>query len=282
MTINSPIRVHPRNPRSICQSWRWLLLAVILAGSAAQAADEDDDAPPQQPGQPVFILTPETFDQWVFSSVPNSTQALREIDSQAKLQIEAIDRVCSLSKGQELKLELAADRDIKKFRDQYEALKSKFQNTKQNPNNLTSVYTAIAPLQQQWNAGILGESSMLNKVIESTLTGEQWTAYQNELSQRKNYRYRAKIKLALAALESTIPLSDEQREQFEKLLVAETKPPKKFSQYDVQVVFLQAASLPDAKLKNIFDDGQVKSLKQVFQQVKGMERLLREQDVLPD
>src|SRR5262249_54392857 len=143
MTVNRPIRVHPRNSRSICLPWHGLLLAAILAGSAVQAADDDDDAPQQQPGQPVFILAPETFDQWVFSNVGNSGQALHEIDSQAKLQIEAIDRVCSLSAAQKLKLELSADRDIKKFRDQYEALKSKFQNTKQNPNNLTNVYSAI-------------------------------------------------------------------------------------------------------------------------------------------
>src|SRR5262249_27486535 len=86
-----------------------------LACALARAPDDDDDPPPQQPGQPVFILTPETFDQWVFSNVGNSAAALREIDSQAKLQIVAIDRVCSLSAAQKLKLELAANRDIKKF-----------------------------------------------------------------------------------------------------------------------------------------------------------------------
>jgi len=86
----------------------------------------------------------------------------------------------------------------------------------------------------------------------------------------------------LAALESNLPFTDEQRDGFEKLLITETKPPRKFSQFDVQVVLLQAANLPEAKLKNIFDDGQMKSLQQVFQQVKGMEGVLKQQDILPD
>jgi len=264
-------------------SAKFLICAIVLAGSPLLAAvDDDDDAPPQDPNQPVFILTPETFDQWVFSSVNNSAQAFSEIDSQVKLRIEAIHRVCSLSSSQKLKLQLAADRDIKKFRDQYDQLKSKYQNTKQNPNNLQTVYNAISPLQQQWNAGIIGDSSMLGKVIESTLTDQQWATYQKEQTERNNYRYRAKIKLALAALESSLPLTAEQRDGFEKLLLAETRPPKKFSQFDVQVVLLQAANLPEAKLKNIFDDGQIKSLNQIFQQVKGMEPVLKQQEVLPD
>jgi len=260
-----------------------LLSAIVLVGSPLLAAiDDDDDAPLQDPNQPVFILTPETFDQWVFSNGGNSAQAFSQIDTQVKLRIEAVDRVCSLLPPQTLKLHLAADRDIKKFRDQYDQLKVKYQNTKQNPNNVQSIYSAIAPLQQQWNAGIIGDSSMLAKVIENTLTADQWAAYQKEQAERKNYHYRAKIKLALATLESSVPITVEQREQLAKLLIAETKPPKKFSQFDVQVVLLQAANLPEAKLKNIFDDGQMKSLNQIFQQVKGMEPVLKQQEVLPD
>jgi len=259
------------------------LYAVALVCSLALVADDDDDViVPQQPGQPVFILNAQTFDQWVFSNVPSADQALREIDSQAKLRIEAIDRVCSLLPAQKLKLQLAAERDIKKFRDQYDSLKQKYQNTRQNPNDLNNVFSAIRPLQEQWNAGILGESSMLNKVIKSTLSDEQSAAYLQEQAQRSNYRYRAKIKLALAALDSTMPMTAEQRDDFEKLLFAETKPPKKFSQYDVQVVFLQAGNLPEAKLKNIFDEGQMRSLSRVFLQVKGMEPMLKQQGILPD
>jgi hypothetical protein len=262
---------------------KWLLTAIVLIGSPLFAAvDDDDDAPPPDPNQPVFILTPETLDQWIFSNVGNSAQAFSQVDTQVKLRIEAVDRVCSLSPPQKIKLQLAADRDIKKFHDQYDQLKLKYQHTKQNPNNLNNVMSAIAPLQQQWNAGIIGDSSMLAKVIENTLTADQWSAYEKEQSERTGYRYRAKIKLALATLESTVPMTVEQREQLEKLLLAETKPPKKFSQFDPQVVLLQAANLPEAKFKNIFDDGQMKSLQQVFQQVKGMEPMLKQQEILPD
>jgi len=262
---------------------KWLLSAMVLVGSPLWAAiDEDDDAPPPDPNQPVFILTPEILDQWVFSNVGNSAQAFSQIDTQVKLRIEAVDRVSSLSREQKLKLQLAADRDIKKFRDEYDQLKLKYQHTKQNPNNTTAVMTAIAPLKQQWEAGILGESSMLSKIIESTLTADQWAAYQKELAERTGYRYRAKIKLALTTLESSVPITVEQREQLERLLVAETKPPKKFGQFDTQVVLLQAANLPEAKFKNIFDDGQMKLLQQAFQQVKGMEPMLKQQEILPD
>src|SRR5712675_1531724 len=81
-------------------AWIALLVCVAMAASLARAADDDDDedvAPAaQQPGRQVFILTPENFDQWVFNGVGNSAQALKQLESQIDLQMEAIDRVCKL------------------------------------------------------------------------------------------------------------------------------------------------------------------------------------------
>ena len=77
---------------------KFLLCAIVLAASPLLAAvdDEEEDIAPRDPNQPVFILTPETFDGWVFANVGNSAQAFFEIDSQVKLRIDAIDRVPKL------------------------------------------------------------------------------------------------------------------------------------------------------------------------------------------
>jgi hypothetical protein len=273
--------------RLIKPAWIALLAWAVTASSVARAADDDDDdavVAPQPAGQQVFILTPENFDQWVFNGVGNSAQAMKQLESQIDLQMEAIDRVCKLTDSQKLKLQLAGSGDIKKFRDQYEQLRLKFQNTKQNPNNLNNVFQAIAPLQQQWQAGILGDTSLFRKVLKNTLTAEQWTAYEEEESQRYKFQYKSKIKLAIAALQGSVALNDDQRQKFETLLLDETKPPKKFSQaqYDFYVVMIQASKLPEQKLTAIFDASQMRAMQRVFQQTKGMEQMLRQEGVLPN
>ncbi|HEY2759645.1 MAG TPA: hypothetical protein VGI75_02855, partial [Pirellulales bacterium] len=267
-----------------------VLIAIILFASVVRAADpaddDDDDNPPaaQQPGQQVFVLTPENFDQWVFNGVGNSSQAFQQIDAQLNLRVEAIDRVCHLTDAQKLKLQLAANTDIKKFRDLYEQYKQKYQNTRQQQNEVNKVFQAIAPLQQQWQVGLFGDTSVFSKVLKNTLTPDQWFAYELDQAQRDKFIYKAKIRLAIQALQGAVALTDDQRKQFEKLLLDETKPPLKYSQpqYDFYLVMLQAAHLPKSELKSIFDDQQQRLLSRIFQQALGMERMFQQEGLLPN
>jgi hypothetical protein len=259
-----------------------VLLFITAAYRAARAEDDDDDDQPvnqPQAAAQAFVLSPENFDQWVFGGGGNSAQVLTQFESLVNLRIDAINRVCTLSDAQKKKLRLAASGDIKKFRDQYEQLKQKYQNTQQDPNNLNNIFVAIQPLQLQWRAGILGDQSLFQKVIASTLEPQQLADYGQQEAERNQARYQAKIELAIAMLDNSLAFTDNQRQQFEKLL-EQSPPPKKFGQYDFYYVMFQASKLPGEKLQTIFDTRQMKFLQQVFQRVKGYELMLKQQGAL--
>jgi hypothetical protein len=267
-----------------------LLLCSALVATALRAAplandDDFDDAPaaPQiQPPQPVIVLTPEQFDQRVFGTPNGYALAMKQFESQVDLRIEAADRVCKLSDTQRYKLRLAGDCDLKQFKNQCEQLKQKFQNTPVPLNDANKVFAEIQPLQQEWNNGLLGESSLFAKVFHHLLSSDQFEQLKQEETLRQKERFRAKIKLAIATVENSIPLTEQQRESFETLLVTETRPPRIFGRYDYYVIMVQAAKLPQEKLKAIFDEAQLRALNQLLQQVSQIEHVLKQQGVLDD
>lgn len=256
-----------------------LLVGIALSATAAvlQAQDADEDEAVLQPGRPVFQLTAEQFDSWVFNGQINGKQWEPQLKSQLNLRIEAVDNICKLSEPQKQKLLLAGRYDIQGFADKYEILKQKLQGTVYGQDKINEAYQQIQPLQQIWSAGIFGEQSMFNKVLPHVLGPEQTAKYQQEELKRRKFRYMAKVKLTLASLENSLPFTAKQRQQFEELILAETSTPKRFGQYDNQVVLLQASKLPDEKLKNIFDKAQFARLRQMLNQARGMQQMLEQQ-----
>src|SRR5690606_16020225 len=100
--------------------------------------------------------------------------------------------------------------------------KSEMQGTTYDQDQINVAYQRIQPLQVIWNAGIFGEKSMLYKVLPNVLGPEQTAKYQQEELKRRKFRYMAKVKLTLASLESALPFTAKQRQQFEELILAET------------------------------------------------------------
>ena len=263
----------------------WIALAATaLAAAPAGDDDWDDDVPaPQiQQAQPMIMLTPEQFEQRVFGVQNGYALAMKQFESQVDLRIEAADRVCKLSDTQKYKLRLAGDCDLKQFKDHCDEMKQKFQNTPIPLNDANKLFAEIQPLQQEWSAGLLNDASLFAKVFHHLLSSDQFAQIRQEETQRQQERFRAKVKLAIATVENSIPLTEKQRESFENLLVAETKPPRISGRYDYYVIMVQASRLPEAKLKAIFDDAQMRALQQLFQQVGRIEQVLKQQGVLDE
>ena len=269
-------------------TYRWLLCIVFIAlgYAVAPAGDDFDDddvvAPQIQQPQPMIVLTPEQFDQRVFGTQNGYAVAMKQFESQVDLRIEAADRVCKLTDTQKYKLRLAGDADLKEFKDRCDGLKQKFQNAQIPLNDANKIFADIQPLQQEWSTGLLGDTSLFAKVFHHLLSADQFTQLKEEEKQRVQVRYRAKIKLAIATVENSIPLTEKQRTSFEDLLANETKPPKISGRYDYYVIMVQASRLPEAKLKAIFDEAQMRALQQLFQQVGRIEQVLKQQGVLDD
>ncbi len=65
-------------------------------------------------------------------------------------------------------------------------------------------------------------------------------------------------------LARSLGLTDDQRRRFETLLLEETRPPEQFGVDDYQVVMSQAARIPEARIRPIFDDLQWRILRKEF------------------
>ena len=71
------------------------------------------------------------------------------------------------------------------------------------------------------------------------------------------------------------------REALVDLLLKDTRPALRSSEYDWYVVIVQAAKIPDSKLKPVLDKPQLAYFKKITANGRGMEGMLRQQGILP-
>jgi hypothetical protein len=225
-----------------------------------------------------FELNEQTFNQWLYSA----SQGNYDPNSELALHIEAVDRVCGLNESQKEKLRLAGHGDYARFGRQVDDLKSKYVGKTFGQNEIGEIYQKIQPLSQVYQAGLLGDDSLFAKVLAKTLTLEQASKFQEIDSARREARYVAKVKLFVVVLERTCPLTAKQRNALVELIVEETRPPKRFGQFDWYVVMYQANKIPDAKFDEIVDEAQMRQLKVTLRQGAGMEHFLRQQKILDE
>ena len=192
-------------------------------------------------------------------------------------------RRSALSDSQKKKLTLAGRGDIKRFFDKVAEKKRKFDLLKNDQQRIGEIFQEIQPLQNTFNAGIFGDGSFYSKTVKNTLNQEQAERYAKVLRDRDLFRYRARVVTWWSRCSTTPSVSAPQgAKEFVKLLLDETTPPKHFGQYDTQVVLLQAAKLPEGKIKPIFDDAQWRILSRQLNQAKGMEVFLKQNGFLDD
>lgn len=265
--------------------------ALLLAGAMARPAIAQDDVPveenPQQQAeqqQQQFVVADETFDQWVFGQRGNAALGKTRLESALLVQIENIDRLCTLTEEQRQKLRLAGRGDIKRLFDRVEQLRKKFQLVKTDQNKINEFFQEVQPFQAALKRGPFGDGSIFSKTLKSTLTPEQ--AAQTDLAHRdrRMFEYKARVELVVNLLDENLALRAAERRRLVELLVAETRPPKAFGnhQYDYYVIMYQAARLPPAKIQSILDEPQYKAMQKVFDQMRGIEPFLRTNGILPD
>jgi hypothetical protein len=225
-----------------------------------------------------FELNDQTFNQWLFQA----SQGEFDPDSELTLHLEAVDRICGLTDEQKEKLRLAGRGDYARFGRQVDKLREEYVGKTYGQNEIGEIYQKIQPLGQIYQAGLLGDSSLFAKVLANTLTLEQAAKFDRIEAERQRARYAAKVKLFIVAVERTCPLTDKQRHELVELLMAETKPPKRFGQYDWYVIMYEASKVPDEKFEALLDEAQVKQFKLTLRQGQGMAHFLRQQKLIDE
>ncbi len=265
-----------------------ILATVLVAGNAAHAQNLDDfhdviveEKAAVREADVAFEVSPRQFDQWVFGGGQSAAQGRRHLDSLLALHVESIDRVCSLTDPQRAKLELAGRGDIKRFFDEVEDVRQEFMEVRRDQQKFNPIWQKISPLQLKLNSGMFQHDSLVYKVLQRTLESEQFARYEDHSLERLRFHHRANVAMVVAMLENGIPLRDEQRQSFIKLMLDETDPPRAYGQYGYYVVLYQASELPEEEVKPIFDEGQWRALRACFRRAKAMEPTLKKIKLIP-
>ena len=262
------------------------MMCSCLPGGPLAWGQDDWDAvkdPANPPAARVFAAPQfhlPDFDRWVYGG-KTSAQVKQMLMSRFTSQLESVERDCQLSEVQRRKLELAARGDVRRFFRQADEVRAKFGEVRNDQQMLGKIMQEIQPLQAKIKSSFFDQNSLLHKVLKGTLDDEQSHEYEQQQRERRRFQYEAKIELALAMLETGVPLRERQRQRFVKLLLDQTEPPNKFGQQACYVVFYQAGTLEEEKLKAIFDDAQWRAIKQLLFRAKGLEAHLKSNGFIP-
>lgn len=224
-----------------------------------------------------FTMDENQFNGWLYQG---SGQAPDE-NSELTLMVDSIDRTCHLNAEQKDKLRLAGHGDFARFDQKVSDLRSECIGKTYDQNQMQELYQKFQPLTAQYQSGMLGETSLFAKVVHRILTPEQQEEYDAAEAERRTKRHQAKVRLFVAILEQSCPLKSSQRNAMVDLLLKETQPALRSSEYDWYVVVVQTAHIPDSKLKPILDQAQLNYVKKITMQARGMEAMLRQMGVLP-
>jgi hypothetical protein len=131
-----------------------------------------------------FMVRPawnhEQIERLVFGRWGAASDGRRHLEWQLTVQLQDINRACSLTQAQRKKLELAGRGDIKRFFDRYEQLVRKSQVSQHNEPDLPELQQEAIDLQLRLNTGLFRERSLLVKSLPNTLTKEQLARYQGK------------------------------------------------------------------------------------------------------
>jgi hypothetical protein len=255
-------------------------LAVVGIGRVVRAQDdvvvEEGQAAPVD--MVVQIPRVDLVDQWLFGGQRGAvSHARNKLNSALMLRIDDIERSCGLTEAQKQKLQLAGTADIKRFFDRVDEIKreSKTYNDK-------ILNQAIHPLANELQSGLFGDHSFFAKTMTRTLSAEQAAKLETFIHRQKLSRYRATVGWYVVHLNKSLGLSDDQRQRLVELLVNETRSPKKYNQGVQWFILNQALSIPESRIKPIFNEIQWRMFSRQLSQARGMEQWLKMNGVVAD
>ncbi len=243
------------------------LLSVVVccaaAGAGALSIGADDDvAEPRalNPQGPQSEVTDEEIDQWVFQG---DEQPPPPLDQLLKLTIDRIHADCTLTEAQRRQLEFAAMGDLKRFHDKILAIRAERDRGPHDRHEATRLSSLADSLHRQYEAGLFVAGSILRKTIPRVLTAEQAARLAAADLERRSFRYRTRVKMAVGALNAKLVLSVEQQQQFIQIILEETQAPRAFGGLDLYVVVYNMSQIPEARLRPLFNDVQWRILQRV-------------------
>jgi hypothetical protein len=253
-------------------------MAIVGWAGSVQAQDDEvvEDVPAAAPEQQ-FMVADENFDQWVFGGRGAAGSNQKRFQSMLTVQIEGVERNCSLTEDQKKKLRLAGGADIKRFFERVAVLRKKFDLVKNDQNKFNEFWQDVQPIQAIVNRGTFGEGSYFKKTLKNLLTAEQVAKFESADRERRLFNYKSKVETVVCSLDEVLSLRAEQRQKLVELLTTPSQVPRSFGQesYCQYAVLYQASRIPDEKLKLILDRPQVATVQRILAQARGYGQFLK-------
>jgi hypothetical protein len=236
----------------------------------------DEEFPPTR-----IAMDQINFDLRVFGRAGDVDAARKRVETILKGRVESLAYTEQLTEPQKKKLWVAGQGDIKRFFDSVQELRTKLPLVANDRESILEIMRETHRLARTYRSDLFSRGSIFAKTLSKTLTDEQSARLKKKVSERRQRQFRAALTWVAGTLEQTLKMTASQRRRLEKVLIEETRAPEAFGSYDYYGLIFQAAKVPEAKLKPIFDDDQWQALTRQFQEVKSMEKLLKDAGYLP-
>jgi hypothetical protein len=268
-----------------CRFLMALLAAVSVVRSGVDARGQERGAIPAfeivPVVEPLFTINEATFNRMMYGSGQSGDSLRERLDRALALKIADTNRTLGLSQDQRSALELAGRGDIKHRFDRIEDRRDVI-NRRLTQEEYLKLRQDLQAMQNAHGDDLFGEGSLYAKALKAMLSDVMAARYRKVEREKRQILYRARVEQYVAGIDNGIGLTADQRRRFVAVLLEETQPPKIFSNYDLLLVQYQAARLPEARLRPIFDELQWRVLGQRFGAARGIEQTINIKDYLPD
>lgn len=191
----------------------------------------------------------------------------RQLEQSLEMRAERVSKVAGLDAAQESKLKLAVQGDLGRF---YREIMTVREATKalniQNAADQQRAWQEVMPLQQRAAKGILDENSLFEKMLSVTLTAEQREKYDNYLRERDVAHFTSILKMTVADMEKSLPLTERQRTELIQLVVNKPFPRRIPIEQEAYVGYIILSRLSDLETANLLDEHQQKTFAKWKQQ----------------
>jgi hypothetical protein len=197
------------------------------------------------------------FDLWVAAQFQRRDLVRERLEMFLAGQVRKLTAQCQLREEQSKKLQLAGHGDIKRFMDRFERVARTMEDPTVSIDGLRAARVELLALRTPPLERLFSEDSLLSKTLSGMLDPQQKALRRRALIEQKREWHKATIETAANTLRTNLNLGDVQYDRLVKLLLNETRPPKKFGTApEIALVLFQASRIPEEKIRPIFDDNQ--------------------------
>lgn len=194
----------------------------------------------------------------------------RRLEHSTQVRIDRIAEVVGLDEAQRAKLDLANQGDLCRFYREIDQVREKVKGLDpQNNNDLQAAWVHIMPVRERLTKGIIDENSLSERILQNLLNDDQQAQYKQFRRERRIAQFRAVVRMSIAELEESVPLTEKQRTGLIKLLderIERIPPENRFADQQLKAYYgyILLAQLPNDRLSELLDVQQIDTLQKLI------------------